>query len=545
MKNILLLLLIPFVCFGQNISVNSVDYDSMLISDNTINYLSQNGYDDSLFNSFSQAVYVDFNSDSYKDLICFIQGNPYQPAILGVFLWDNDSAKFIENNNYLMIVEGEAALWDDSVGDFNGDGLTDVYVPVQNYHGQPGQRPDYYPPYENSKNMPGHLFLNNGNGFNSQYIDNAIHDGYGYPNYERGFVLNVDNDDVPDIIVPSVNQHPENTPNNNFLVTKYNVNSNNEVARDFIYQWQNSFNVPDFFIISHSVIVREYDDKIYILYSGYEQSTSNGPYSYPEVSIYSKDINVNGDYILLDKFRLERGNQIENQDTFVNRDTFYIKDLDNDGDEEFIIQMYTLNATPHGGLHVFNHLGTEITDIWFNEDEYLGSSANGFYVDDYNNDGFEDLLMVDVYTNNHNETVFYFNNGNNFVQKTIELEGSGWVFPVDTNQDGVFEILKFDTQSSNNTEISYDLYLNNLDYSSILGVNDFKNDFKIHPSPASEFVILESNKILEVIIFDILGKEINRGLFKDKVDVSYLDKGIYFLNIIDGVNSSTHKIIKE
>ena len=545
MKQLLFLLFIPSFLFSQEITVNSVNDESLLISDNTINFLSQNGYDSSLFNSFSQAVYVDFNKDNFLDLICFIQGNPSQPAVLSVFLWNNDSAKFIEDNNYLMVVEGEAALWDDTVGDFNGDGLNDIYVPVQNYHGQSGQQPEYYPPFQDSSNMPGHLFLNNGNGFDSQYIDDAIFDGYGYPNYERGFVLDVDNDDIPDIIVPSVNQHPENTPSNNFLVTKYNVNTNNEVTYNFIYQWENSFNVPDFFITSQSVVVREYDNKIYVLYPGYEQPATNGQYSYPEVSIYSKETDANGDFILLDKFRLQRGNEIENQNNYVNRDTFYIRDLDNDGNEEFIMQMYTLNATPHGGLHVFNHLGTEVTETWFKEDEYLGNSANGFYVDDYNNDGLEDILMVDVYTDNHNETVFYFNRGNEFVQKTIELEGSGWVFPVDTNKDGIFEIFKFNTQPTNSAEISYDVYLNNLDYSNVLGVNDFKNNIKIYPSPASDFVYVKSNKKLEIIIFDILGKEINRLLFQDKVDVSYLNKGIYFLKILDGANSSTYKIIKE
>ena len=232
MRKLILLLFIPLVSFGQNITIDSVDYEPLLISENTIDYLNENGYDgNNLFGSFSQAINVDFNNDGYLDLIAYIKGTPYLPSILGVFIWNNDTNKFIENNDYLMIVEGEAGLWDNSIGDFNGDGLTDIYVPVSNYHGESGQQPDYYP-FEDSMNMPGHLFLNNGNSFDSQYIDNAIHDGYGYPNYERGFVLDVDNDGVSDIIVPSVNQHPENTPSNNFLVTKYNVDSNNEIVYD-------------------------------------------------------------------------------------------------------------------------------------------------------------------------------------------------------------------------------------------------------------------------------------------------------------------------
>ena len=163
MKKLILLLFIPLVSFGQNITIDSVDYEPLLISENTIDYLNENGYDgNNLFGSYSQAINVDFNNDGYLDLIAYIKGTPYLPSILGVFIWNNDTNKFIENNNYLMIVEGEAGLWDNSIGDFNGDGLTDIYVPVSNYHGESGQQPDYYP-FEDSMNMPGHLFLNNGN----------------------------------------------------------------------------------------------------------------------------------------------------------------------------------------------------------------------------------------------------------------------------------------------------------------------------------------------------------------------------------------------
>ena len=67
----------------------------------------------------------------------------------------------------------------------------------------------------------------------------------------------------------------------------------------------------------------------------------------------------------------------------------------------------------------------------------------------------------------------------------------------------------------------------------------------IYPNPTSSYIYINYNGELEVIIFDLLGKEINRGLFKDKIDVSYLKKGIYFLKILDGLNTSSHKIIKE
>jgi len=543
MKKLILSLFIPIVSFGQDITLSSVDYEPLIISESTIDYLNDNNYEGKLFGSHSQIINVDFNNDGYLDLIGSLAGSPYKPSVLTVFIWDNESNKFVENNNYLMIVEGESALWDDSVGDFNGDGLNDIYVPVGNYHGESGQQPDYYP--ENTNNMPGHLFLNNGNGFNSEYIDYAANGDGSFPNYERGFVLDVDNDGVSDIIIPSVNQHPENTPANNFLITKYNVDSNNEISYNFIYPWENSFDIPFFYITAHSVVVREYNNKIYVMYPGYEEWSSNGPIGYPEVSVYSKDTDENGNFILLDKFRLERGDQTVNHEGFINRDTFYIRDIDSDGDEEFIIMMVTENATPHAGLHIFDHLGNEITDSWFYENEYLGHSGNGFYVNDFNNDGNEDILMVNIYTDNQSETVLFLNNGDKFIQKTIELELYGWVFPTDVNQDGIYEILKFDSEWTDNSEITYSVYLNNLDYSNALSINNLENDIKIYPNPSFDYININADSNLEAILYDSLGKELIRENVSDKLDISQLEKGTYILNLSDGINTSTHKIIKE
>ena len=553
MKKLILLLFIPLVSFSQQITVTSTDDESFVFSQETLDYLTNEWSQLSenpqlgLFQSFSAITYFDFDEDGFKDVIVNTAISNYAENVICIFFWDEASQKYIENNQYMMLVQGEASLWDDSVGDFNGDGLNDVYVPVSNYHGEEGQQPDYYP-YENASNMPGHLFLNNGSGFDSQFIDTSIHDGYGYPNYERGFALDIDNDDVLDIIVPSVNQHPENTPANNFLATKYNVTNENEITYELIYQWEDTYNTSSgFYMQSHSVVVTEYNDKIYILYQGNETPSSNGyQYATPEVSVYSKEIDDNGDFILLDKFRLERGG-IVNQDGYVNRETFYINDLDGDGDEEFVIQMFTIDAVPHGGLHVFDHTGQEITQDWFIEDAYLGHSANGFYCEDLNNDGYKDLIMVDVFTENAAETVIYLNNGEQFIQKTIELDGSGWCYPIDVNNDGFFELLKFDVAQTQQTEITFGVGLNYLDYTDALSLEDSSfNKIYLHPNPSSDFVHIKgTDKELEAIVTDILGKQVMRVYIKDKLDISILEKGIYIVNLTDGINSTTHKIIKD
>jgi hypothetical protein len=67
----------------------------------------------------------------------------------------------------------------------------------------------------------------------------------------------------------------------------------------------------------------------------------------------------------------------------------------------------------------------------------------------------------------------------------------------------------------------------------------------LHPNPSSDFVHIKgTDKELEAIVTDILGKQVMREYIKDKLDISCLEKGIYIINLTDGVNTSIHKIIK-
>ena len=62
MKKLILLLFIPLVSFGQEITLSSVDYEPLIISESTIDYLIDNNYQGYLFGSFSQIINVDFNN---------------------------------------------------------------------------------------------------------------------------------------------------------------------------------------------------------------------------------------------------------------------------------------------------------------------------------------------------------------------------------------------------------------------------------------------------------------------------------------------------
>ena len=76
-------------------------------------------------------------------------------------------------------------------------------------------------------------------------------------------------------------------------------------------------------------------------------------------------------------------------------------------------------------------------------------------------------------------------------------------------------------------------------------LNDFGNSIKIFPNPSSKYINVIIDSELEAVIFDLLGKELLRENITGRLDISSLEKGTYILNLSDGINTSTHKIIKE
>ena len=77
-----------------------------------------------------------------------------------------------------------------------------------------------------------------------------------------------------------------------------------------------------------------------------------------------------------------------------------------------------------------------------------------------------------------------------------------------------------------------------------LSINDFSHEIILYPNPTSNFVYFNSDVELEVIVYNILGKHLIHEFVTDKLDISFLEKGTYIINIINGINRSTHKIIK-
>tara|TARA_X000000950_G_scaffold268298_1_gene345673 strand:- start:239 stop:1285 length:1047 start_codon:yes stop_codon:yes gene_type:complete len=78
------------------------------------------------------------------------------------------------------------------------------------------------------------------------------------------------------------------------------------------------------------------------------------------------------------------------------------------------------------------------------------------------------------------------------------------------------------------------------------GLNDQNPfDISINPNPSSQYINVNIDSELEAVVFDLLGKELIRENITGRLDISSLEKGTYILNLTNGINTSTHKIIKE
>jgi len=68
---------------------------------------------------------------------------------------------------------------------------------------------------------------------------------------------------------------------------------------------------------------------------------------------------------------------------------------------------------------------------------------------------------------------------------------------------------------------------------------------KVLPNPAQNFLIIESDRILAVELFDLTGKRLLKGNSSEQISLSDLYSGIYLLNLSDGCKTKNIKIVKE
>ncbi len=77
-----------------------------------------------------------------------------------------------------------------------------------------------------------------------------------------------------------------------------------------------------------------------------------------------------------------------------------------------------------------------------------------------------------------------------------------------------------------------------------LSTTNFSNSTTIYPNPVRNILTIDGVIVKDVVIYSICGKEVLNISNQNNVDVSSLSKGIYFIKVSDGINSSTKKFIK-
>ena len=73
-----------------------------------------------------------------------------------------------------------------------------------------------------------------------------------------------------------------------------------------------------------------------------------------------------------------------------------------------------------------------------------------------------------------------------------------------------------------------------------------QSDISIYPNPTSDMVYIDGNYFqLKVVVYDILGKQVINKSITNSIDISQLEKGVYILQLSDGVKLTTKRIIKK
>ena len=90
-------------------------------------------------------------------------------------------------------------------------------------------------------------------------------------------------------------------------------------------------------------------------------------------------------------------------------------------------------------------------------------------------------------------------------------------------------------------------YFDNVSFGSPLSVdNNLFTSYRVYPNPFIDVINLLGIEGDEVIIInDILGKEIFRGVGVEEINLSGYEKGTYFLTLSKGSQSNTFKVIKK
>ena len=433
----------------------------------------------------------DWNDDGLIDLVVPVGGDPELGSFISLVRQKkiNGKISFEYDENYSVLIEGDGGQIHRTASDFNKDGLTDLYVHTQNYHGRDGYQPDFYIagcPWNTHEK----LLSNTGNGFEITEIDDK--DAQGCPqNRYNSTAYDIDNDGFDEVLASSYyvgeNYVNENGQTNHYVIRYYDFNDlsgNEKFKTKFIFSEDKFSKLRNYQFDSNYFFDK--GDKIFIPLRGWKYETfldgivgfvgdeywlnnsqiqtddKSKKYYNLEMYMFDKNDGISsGKYEMLELF--------EGNNNYILADDWsvHVVNLDDDEDYEYILLlMENTNTYKQANIRVYDHDATEITNKWIGWSTYLEeynidskndfdaeidsnsfnfdqsyNHANGIHVVDIDNDGDADIVPQNGWyfnstgdLSNRDYTYFIFiNNGEKFIPTQVKFpqnhkNSSGLIF---------------------------------------------------------------------------------------------------------------------
>ena len=132
---------------------------------------------------------------------------------------------------------------------------------------------------------------------------------------------------------------------------------------------------------------------------------------------------------------------------------------------------------------------------------------------------------------------------------TYSEDNSGWMlYTVTLTAPATASIFRFETRSYSQNAASGAIYYDNFSIvDNDLSINKNSIDgLKVYPNPVTSgtfYINTNANSTKEVVVYDVLGKQVIKTSTTNAVNVSNLKGGVYIVKITEDGNTATRKLV--